>query len=287
MHRTILALAYQRHVEGDDVARRGNLVNRSKIATLSTLSRRVAADHFEPPTESVLFDQSSNISHANNAQTMIAGFAAIALGCALQSSRNPLQHTARIAPRSRCNLYIVRTTIVQVDMIVTDCSSGYKTYLRVVEQSCIALCSGANDQGVAVAHRLGVEPFACEILHLGVWLEHPRNKRNCAINRDFHIRKGSEKTAFRYCLQPKMSANSARSLHNKPPPSQTKKSALLRRTCQFVGETGFEPATSNSRSWRANRTALHPEIACAKIRKIILNYQIILGLMSKKITLRL
>ena len=26
-----------------------------------------------------------------------------------------------------------------------------------------------------------------------------------------------------------------------------------------VGETGFEPATSNSRSWRANRTALHPE----------------------------
>ena len=27
----------------------------------------------------------------------------------------------------------------------------------------------------------------------------------------------------------------------------------------FVGETGFEPATSNSRSWRANRTALHPE----------------------------
>ncbi len=28
----------------------------------------------------------------------------------------------------------------------------------------------------------------------------------------------------------------------------------------FVGETGFEPATSNSRSWRANRTALHPEL---------------------------
>ena len=27
----------------------------------------------------------------------------------------------------------------------------------------------------------------------------------------------------------------------------------------LVGETGFEPATSNSRSWRANRTALHPE----------------------------
>ncbi len=55
---------------------------------------------------------------------------------------------------------------------------------------------------------------------------------------------------------------------------------------QFVGETGFEPATSNSRSWRANRTALHPEIATAKIRKIILNYQIILVLMSKKITPR-
>lgn len=29
-----------------------------------------------------------------------------------------------------------------------------------------------------------------------------------------------------------------------------------------VGETGFEPATSNSRSWRANRTALHPELKC-------------------------
>ena len=28
----------------------------------------------------------------------------------------------------------------------------------------------------------------------------------------------------------------------------------------LVGETGFEPATSNSRSWRANRTALHPEL---------------------------
>ena len=48
----------------------------------------------------------------------------------------------------------------------------------------------------------------------------------------------------------------------------------------------FELSASNSRSWRANRTALHPEIATANIRKIILNYQIILGLMSKKITLR-
>ena len=27
----------------------------------------------------------------------------------------------------------------------------------------------------------------------------------------------------------------------------------------FVGIPGFEPGTSNSRSWRANRTALHPE----------------------------
>ncbi len=26
-----------------------------------------------------------------------------------------------------------------------------------------------------------------------------------------------------------------------------------------VGVKGFEPSTSNSRSWHANRTALHPE----------------------------
>ena len=29
-----------------------------------------------------------------------------------------------------------------------------------------------------------------------------------------------------------------------------------------VGIPGFEPGTSNSRSWRANRTALHPEQSC-------------------------
>ena len=46
-----------------------------------------------------------------------------------------------------------------------------------------------------------------------------------------------------------------------PPTSSENKKAdyLLRAVCRFVGETGFEPATSNSRSWRANRTALHPE----------------------------
>ena len=32
------------------------------------------------------------------------------------------------------------------------------------------------------------------------------------------------------------------------------------RTFKLVGVTGFEPAASNSRSWRANRTALHPVI---------------------------
>ena len=36
--------------------------------------------------------------------------------------------------------------------------------------------------------------------------------------------------------------------------------ATVFRLVKFVGETGFEPATSNSRSWRANRTALHPVV---------------------------
>ena len=38
------------------------------------------------------------------------------------------------------------------------------------------------------------------------------------------------------------------------------------RPFHFVGETGFEPATSNSRSWRANRTALHPEQTLSFVR---------------------
>ena len=35
----------------------------------------------------------------------------------------------------------------------------------------------------------------------------------------------------------------------------------------FVGVPGFEPGTSNSRSWRANRTALHPVLSnrCTKV----------------------
>ena len=211
MHRAVLALADQRHVERDNVARRGYLVNRSKIATLSTLSRRIATNHVETPATTILLDKATDVAHADNTQTALTRCPALTLGEQSQCRRNPLQHTARIAPRSRRYLDTVRTTIVEIDVVVTYCGCGYKTYLRVVEQSCIALCSGANDQGVAIAHRLGVEPLACEILHLSVWLEHPRNKRNCAINRDFHIRKGSEKTAFRYCLQPKMSANSAHS----------------------------------------------------------------------------
>ena len=32
----------------------------------------------------------------------------------------------------------------------------------------------------------------------------------------------------------------------------------LKSDCKSVGVPGFEPGTSNSRSWRANRTALHP-----------------------------
>lgn len=49
---------------------------------------------------------------------------------------------------------------------------------------------------------------------------------------------------------------------------ETKESPCPSRdSCRFrpVGETGFEPATSNSRSWRANRTALHPELFYAAL----------------------
>ena len=38
-----------------------------------------------------------------------------------------------------------------------------------------------------------------------------------------------------------------------------KKDSLKAVFKSFVGITGFEPATPNSRSWCANRTALHPE----------------------------
>ena len=36
----------------------------------------------------------------------------------------------------------------------------------------------------------------------------------------------------------------------------------------LVGVKGFEPSTSNSRSWRANRTVLHPELLANEAAKI-------------------
>ena len=41
------------------------------------------------------------------------------------------------------------------------------------------------------------------------------------------------------------------------------------RTFKLVGVTGFEPAASNSRSWRANRTALHPVTRISRITFIL------------------
>gem|GEM_PF-5612515 len=43
-------------------------------------------------------------------------------------------------------------------------------------------------------------------------------------------------------------------LNKKEKPRFTSKASI-----KLVGVPGFEPGTSNSRSWRANRTALHPE----------------------------
>ena len=56
---------------------------------------------------------------------------------------------------------------------------------------------------------------------------------------------------FLFCAKP--SASTVR--------TKQKNLCLSKGFCRnrLVGETGFEPATSNSRSWRANRTALHPE----------------------------
>ena len=48
--------------------------------------------------------------------------------------------------------------------------------------------------------------------------------------------------------------------------AELKSSAVIK-----VGITGFEPVASNSRSWRANRTALHPETYFIKMGNIVCN----------------
>ena len=190
MHRAILATADQRYVESDDVALACNLVNRAEIATIGTLARRVATQHTETPSTTILLDQTPDIAHADNAQTMVGRTTTIALANALQRRRNPLQHSARVAPRGSRHLDVVSATIVQIDMVVTDCGGGDHTNFRAVKQCSITLRAGANDQGVAIAHRRGIEPLARKVLHLSIRLENARNERNSAIDCDFHICKG-------------------------------------------------------------------------------------------------
>ena len=47
---------------------------------------------------------------------------------------------------------------------------------------------------------------------------------------------------------------------------QTPQTVVYRRfTGSLVGMKGFEPSTSTSRTWRANRTALHPALKAVQI----------------------
>ena len=42
-------------------------------------------------------------------------------------------------------------------------------------------------------------------------------------------------------------------------------SNFLKTSLSLVGMKGFEPSTSTSRTWRANRTALHPALKATQI----------------------
>ena len=207
MHRAILSLANQWHVKCDNIATLNQLIDRSKITALGTCARRVATQHTEAPSTTILLDQTPDIAHADNAQTVVGRTTAIALANALQRRRNPLQHASRIAPCGRCNLDVVRAAIVEVDVIVTNCGCGDHTHSRAIEQRRITLCSGANNERVAIAHSLSVEPLARKILHLGIRLEYPRDERDSIIDRDFHIYKGNQNFGRRpFCEHKKSSS---------------------------------------------------------------------------------
>ena len=106
-------------------------------------------------------------------------------------------------------------------------------------------------------HAADATPFAEPGAELGAPSGATRRKtlsRN--PGRAHRCRTTHEKPARRQCLRAGcvMPGAAAHSRH-----TRIRKKSLPKQRLFLVGETGFEPATSNSRSWRANRTALHPE----------------------------
>ena len=71
-------------------------------------------------------------------------------------------------------------------MVGADCCRDYKAYLRPLEQSAVAMRSGADNYRISIAHILSSELLTLDVEHLRKGLENPLNEWYSAINYNFH-----------------------------------------------------------------------------------------------------
>ena len=71
-------------------------------------------------------------------------------------------------------------------MVEADGGGGDEADQGAGEQFAIATGAGAGDERVGIAEILLPDCAAGEIAHLGVWFEHPLEKRNLIVGNNLH-----------------------------------------------------------------------------------------------------
>lgn len=136
--------------QGEDVGLGRHLFYRQEIAAFALLPRRVASQYAESPHASVLFDKASDMTHADDAESLLLRLPPLVGGEGRKCRSDPLQHPCGVAPLCRHDLYAVRGAIVEVDMVEAYCGGRYEPYARALQKASVAARARADDEHVGI-----------------------------------------------------------------------------------------------------------------------------------------
>lgn len=181
-------LAVEWSVEGDDMAAGLQFAQMGKSGIAFALcSWRVAKEYLKSHLFRPSCHNGSHMAHAHHAQSQILGAADALVDHPLPyRCHYPLCHSGSVASRSIHHLDTGSAAVIEVDVVGADGGSGYHLYGRMAEERLVAFGSGARDEHLCIAERLGVDLGGFEVAHLCVGLQQALNVGNMAFDDDFH-----------------------------------------------------------------------------------------------------
>lgn len=97
-----------------------------------------------------------------------------------------LRHCWSVATWCRGHCDASMATVIEVDMVGSNCSSADKTATAVIEQGCITASASAHQQRIGIGHGPGIDIACCKVFYGSIRLENAANIRNIGFNNYFH-----------------------------------------------------------------------------------------------------